>query len=76
MNINQNAPPMNNNYQQHQNFSGMPSGPKHQNNPDGERQELISQVMRLTDEQIEMLPLDQKESVYHLRAQIQNNQMV
>ena len=37
---------------------------------DPEKQELIKQVLRLSDEQIALLPVDQRESIMHLKKQI------
>jgi cleavage stimulation factor subunit 2 len=51
--------------------SALPPGlPPHLAGADPEKAQLILQVLKLTDEQISMLPADQRESILQLKKQI------
>ena len=50
---------------------GLPPGlPPHLAGADPEKAQLIMQVLKLTDEQIALLPADQRESIMHLKKQL------
>ncbi len=44
--------------------------PAHLAGADPEKAQLIMQVLKLTDEQISLLPADQRESIMHLKKQL------
>ena len=51
--------------------TGLPPGlPPHLAGADPEKAQLIMQVLKLTDEQIALLPSDQRESIMHLKRQL------
>lgn len=51
--------------------SSLPPGlPPHLAGADPEKAQLIMQVLKLTDEQIALLPADQRDSIMHLKRQL------
>lgn len=64
--MNQHMPP----FPPHMNSPTAPNAP----NPLGDHAALLHQVMQMTPDQIEQLPLEQRNSLHMLRAQILNGQ--